>query len=103
MPSQDEFEKRIQNAFEVVDAIMKGHLLPEPSEEDIERLGIADYDPELRYRVARDTLEQAYGKPKQQIEQTGETALQILLPQQALPLLQQNHSDQDTKQLGPGD
>ena len=87
MPDQNEFEERVQTAFAVVDAIMKGHLLPEPSEEEIEELGIADFDPELRYRVARDTLEQAYGKPKQQIEQTGETALQILLPSHAVPLI----------------
>lgn len=87
MADQNEFQERINQAFGVVDAIMKGTLLPEPTEEETEKLGVADYDPELRYRVARDTLEQAYGKPKQQIEQTGETALQIILPQHAVPLV----------------
>ena len=94
MADQNEFQERINQAFGVVDAIMKGTLLPEPTEEESEKLGIADYDPELRYRVARDTLEQAYGKPKQQIEQTGETALQIILPQHAVPLIQQQAQEQ---------
>lgn len=78
------FEKRVNDAFEVVDAILKGTLLPEPSAEEMETLGIADYDPELRYRVAKDVLEQWAGKPKQQIEQTGDKVpLVIMLPDHA--------------------
>lgn len=72
------------DAFEVVDAILKGTLLPEPTPEEMEMLGIADYDPELRYRVAKDVLEQWAGRPKQQIEQTGERVpLVIMLPDHA--------------------
>lgn len=84
MGSEEQFKKRVDDAFEVVDAILKGTLLPEPAPEEIDRLGIADYDPELRYRVARDVLEQWAGKPKQQIEQTHDgVPLMILLPEHA--------------------
>lgn len=82
--STEKFEKRVEGAFEVVDAILKGTLLPEPSPEEMQTLGIADYDPELRYRVAKDVLEQWAGKPKQQIEQTGDKVpLVIMLPDHA--------------------
>ena len=82
--STKKFEERVESAFEVVDAILKGTLLPEPHEEEIQELGIADYDPELRYRVAKDVLEQWAGKPKQQIEQTGDKVpLVIMLPDHA--------------------
>jgi hypothetical protein len=84
VPPNDQFGKRVEDAFEVVDAILQGTLLPEPSPEEIDRLGIADYDPELRYRVARDVLEQWAGKPKQQIEQVGDgVPLIIQLPAHA--------------------
>lgn len=84
MSSHEKFEKRVNNAFEVVDAILKGTLLPEPTDEEIQRLGIADYDPELRYRVAKDVLEQWAGKPKQQVEQIGDgVPLIIQLPPHA--------------------
>ena len=72
MADKDGFDKRVPQAFAVVDAILKGHLPPDPSPEEQAELGLADFDPELRYRVARDILEQAYGKPKQQMEVTGE-------------------------------
>jgi hypothetical protein len=59
---------RVPSALGVIDAILKGTGLPEPSAEESEALGLADFDPELRYRVAKDVIEQAYGKPKQQVE-----------------------------------
>ena len=66
----------------MIDAILKGTLLPEPSIHEQEVLGLADFDPELRYRVARDTLEQYYGKPKQQVQVEGEIApLKLLFPE----------------------
>jgi len=81
---ESSFKKRVESAFEVVDSILKGTLLPEPTPEEMQRLGIADYDPELRYRVAKDVLEQHYGRPKQQIEQTGDNVpLVIMLPDHA--------------------
>jgi hypothetical protein len=59
---------RVPAALGVIDAILKGTGLPEPSADETKELGLADFDPELRYRVAKDVIEQAYGKPKQQVE-----------------------------------
>lgn len=70
-PDEREWQERVRPAFAVIDAILKGTLLPEPSVHEQEVLGLADFDPELRYRVARDTLEQFYGKPKQQVHVEG--------------------------------
>lgn len=100
--SSSEFSERVDSAFQVVDAILKGTLLPEPSEAEMARLGIADFDPELRYRVAKDVLEQWAGKPKQQIEQLGDKVpLIILLPEHAagLSLQEQLHTPAPVRQL----
>lgn len=103
--SSKEFHERVGSAFEVVDAILKGTLLPEPTEAEMARLGIADYDPELRYRVAKDVLEQWAGKPKQQIEQTGDKVpLVIMLPEHAAGISFQEvqGTPAPLRQLSPG-
>lgn len=79
--SRHAFQERVVPAFRVVDAILRGHMLPEPSEDEAERLGMADYDPELRYRVAKDTLEMHYGKPRQQIDHGGDAPMTLVLPE----------------------
>ena len=70
---------RVPAALGVIDAILKGTMLPEPSPEETESLGLADFDPELRYRVAKDVIEQAYGKPKQQVEIEGDFNPTVLM------------------------
>jgi len=99
-----EWEDRVPAALAVVDAILKGTLLPEPSVHEQEVLGLADFDPELRYRVARDTLEQHYGKPKQQVQVEGGFAPLTLLFPDHVPheTLDGEIVTQDGKQLGSG-
>lgn len=92
-------------ALKVVDAILKGTLLPEPDLHEQETLGLADFDPELRYRVARDTLEQHYGKAKQQMHVEGGFAPFNLIFPEHVPMadLEGEIVTQDGKQLGSGE
>ena len=70
---------RVPSALALIDAILKGTGLPEPTAEESMALGVADFDPELRYRVAKDVIEQAYGKPKQQVEIEGDFNPTVLM------------------------
>lgn len=80
-PTRDEFGKRVEQSFKVVDAILRGTLLPEPDEQERRVLGLADYDPELRYRVAKDVLEQHYGKARQSVDvDHGDVPFTLVIP-----------------------
>lgn len=96
--SHEELEKRVPAAMGVVDAILKGTLLPEPSEEEQAQLGVADFDPELRYRVAKDVIEQAFGKPKQQMEIEGGGVMPAVL---LLPSFMADDSQPARVEVGP--
>jgi hypothetical protein len=75
------FEERVDAAFAVIDAILNGHQLPEPAPHEAAILGLADYDPDLRYRVAKDVLEQVYGKPRQRVDHSsGNAPLLLVFP-----------------------
>jgi len=104
-PTEAEWAERVPAALRVVDAILKGTLLPEPDLHEQETLGLADFDPELRYRVARDTLEQHYGKPKQQVQVDGGFAPLTLIFPDHVPhdTFDGELVTQDGLQLGSGD